>query len=69
MILKITMPNEDKIEVFTNFNKAIKFCEEKFEYGTVFQVSKWKEVKKSKDFNTLRDFLWLDGLWVELHSE
>lgn len=68
MVLKITMPNEDVTYDFTNFNKAVRFCEKEFGYGDEIEVRSWKSVKKSKKFSLLKDFLWEDGLWVELHD-
>lgn len=67
-ILKITLPDEDATETFTSFSAAIKFCEAEFGYGKFIEPEVWKTVKKSKNFEDLKDFLWHDGLWVELHN-
>lgn len=66
MNIIIEMPNEDVKHTFTNFNKAIRFCEKEFGYGKEIETEKWKEIKQSKSVSSLKEFLWNDGLWVEL---
>lgn len=69
MTITIEMPDEDIRHSFTSFNKAVKFCETEFGYGKEIEVDAWKEIKKTKDMTILKDFLWIDGLWVELTNE
>lgn len=40
----------------TDFNDAVQLCENSFDECTYF-IKEWKEVKESKDFDKLSDFL------------
>lgn len=68
MILKITTPDDGIDHSFTSLKEACKFCEKEFGYGRTVEIDIWKEIKKTSSLEILKDFLWHEGLWVELHN-